>query len=197
MIGQLTGTLLEKQAPVLILDVQGVGYEVEAPMSTFYKLPALGEGITLFTHLHVREDAQQLFGFATRDERSLFRDLIRISGVGARLALTVLSGISVDDFIASVHAGDAQTLTKLPGIGRKTAERLVMEMRDRLEGNAAGSATGLSLSQSGSASHDAISALQALGYKPAEAARLIKQVNAPDLDSEALIRQALKQAVTG
>ncbi|MGB1580699.1 MAG: Holliday junction branch migration protein RuvA [Nevskiales bacterium] len=196
MIGRLTGRLLEKQPPTLIIDVNGVGYEVEAPMSTFYKLPALGETVSLHTHLHVREDAQQLFGFAELKERQLFRDLIKISGVGAKLALTVLSGISVEDFIATIHGGDASGLTKLPGIGRKTAERLVMEMRDKLD--AQGAEGGASLpTGSGGAGQDALSALQALGYKPAEAARLLKKVSSPDLSSEELIRLALKQAVNG
>ena len=196
MIGQLTGRLLEKQAPSLILDVQGVGYELEAPMSTFYKLPALGETVTLFTHLHVREDVQLLFAFADRQERSLFRDLIKVSGVGAKLALTVLSGISVEDFVATINSGDATSLTKLPGIGRKTAERLVVEMRDKLASD--GSAVAATVPNAGgSAGQDALSALQALGYKPAEAARLLKKVSAPDLASEELIRLALKQAVAG
>lgn len=196
MIGQLTGRLLVKQAPELLVDVQGVGYELEAPMSTFYRLPALGETVTLFTHLHVREDAQLLFAFASREERSLFRNLIKVSGVGARLALTVLSGISVEDFIATVQGGDVSTLTRLPGIGRKTAERLMVEMRDRLSSEAGSAATGLAAG-AGDAGQDALSALQALGYKPAEAARLLKKVASPDLSSEQLIRLALKQAVTG
>ncbi|MDX1497803.1 MAG: Holliday junction branch migration protein RuvA [Salinisphaeraceae bacterium] len=196
MIGRLTGRLLEKQPPALIIDVNGVGYEVEAPMSTFYKLPVLGEQVTLHTHLHVREDAQQLYGFAELKERQLFRDLIKISGVGAKLALTVLSGISVEDFIATIHGGDANSLTKLPGIGRKTAERLVMEMRDKLDADGELPGTSLPTGSAG-AGQDALSALQALGYKPAEAARLLKKVSAPDLSSEELIRLALKQAVSG
>ena len=188
--------MLEKQPPALIIDVNGVGYEVEAPMSTFYKLPVLGEQVTLHTHLHVREDAQQLYGFAELKERQLFRDLIKISGVGAKLALTVLSGISVEDFIATIHGGDANSLTKLPGIGRKTAERLVMEMRDKLDADGELPGTSLPTGSAG-AGQDALSALQALGYKPAEAARLLKKVSAPDLSSEELIRLALKQAVSG
>lgn len=196
MIGRLTGRLLAKQAPGLIIDVGGVGYEVEAPMSTFYKLPALGEAVTLHTHLHVREDAQQLYGFADLKERGLFRDLIKISGVGAKLALTVLSGISVEDFVATIHGGDATSLTKLPGIGRKTAERLVIEMRDKLDIDSTTGDAQLAPG-SGGAGQDAMSALQALGYKPAEASRLLKKVSAPDLSSEELIRLALKQAVNG
>lgn len=197
MIGQLRGVLLEKQAPALLVDVNGIGYEIEAPMSTFYSLPPVGEHVTLFTHFHVREDAQQLYGFVTREERSLFRDLIKVSGVGAKLALTVLSGISVEDFVATVHGGDASGLTRLPGIGRKTAERLVMEMKDKLHAGSAPASVGGAIVGAGEAGQDALSALQALGYKPAEAARLIKKVTAPDLDSEELIRLALKQAVSG
>ncbi len=196
MIGQLRGTILEKQPPSLLIDVQGVGYEVDAPMSTFYNLPALGESVTLHTHLHVREDVQQLFGFSTREERRLFRDLLKVSGVGAKLALTVLSGISVSDFTLTVHSGDASSLTRLPGIGRKTAERLVMELKDKLD--ASGSqAAGRLHEGPADAGQDALSALQALGYKPAEAARLLNKVSAPDLDSEQLIRLALRQAVNG
>ena len=197
MIGQLRGKLLEKQPPALLLDVNGVGYEVEAPMSTFYNLPALGEQVTILTHMHVREDAQLLFGFSTREERSLFRNLIKVSGVGAKLALTVLSGISVADFTATVHGGDATSLTRLPGIGRKTAERLVMEMRDKLDADAGASSVSGLASGPADPSHDALSALQALGYKPAEATRLLKKVSAPDLTSEELIRLALRQAVNG
>jgi Holliday junction DNA helicase RuvA len=196
MISQLRGKLLEKQPPALLIDVNGVGYEVEAPMSTFYNLPALGETVTILTHMHVREDAQLLFGFSTREERNLFRDLIKVSGVGAKLALTVLSGISVADFAVTVHSGDATSLTRLPGIGRKTAERLVMEMRDKLDADAVSTsrATGSAVDDP---SQDALSALQALGYKPAEAARLLNKVSAPDLGSEQLIRLALRQAVNG
>lgn len=196
MIGYLKGTLVEKQPPALLIDVNGVGYEVEAPMSTFYVLPATGETLTLHTHLHVREDAQQLFGFASKTERSLFRDLIRISGVGAKLALSVLSGISAEDFVATVQAGDTATLTKLPGIGKKTAERLVMEMRDRygeaaiLPGQTLGGAI-----VSDDPAQEAFSALTALGYKPAEATKLIKSVGDESLSSEELIRHALKNAV--
>ena len=133
MIGRLTGTLLAKQPPALLLDVAGVGYELEAPMTTFYTLPAVGETVTLHTHLVVREDAHLLFGFASEDERRLFRALIKVSGVGARLALTILSGVSADEFVRCVQDSDTATLVRLPGIGKKTAERLIVEMRDRLD----------------------------------------------------------------
>lgn len=199
MIGRLRGTLLHKQPPHLLLDVQGVGYEVEVPMSTFYELPAEGGEVMLFTHLLVREDAHLLCGFATIAERALFRSLIKVSGVGAKLALAILSGISADGFARCVQTQDTATLTRLPGIGKKTAERLIIEMRDRLEGF-----TGLAV---GAAGHvvgqpavdnpveDAVSALVSLGYKPPEASRLVRAVDCADLPSEEIIRRALQAAV--
>ena len=143
MIGRIAGRLLAKTPPQLLVDVNGVGYEIEAPMSTFYKLPAAGEPVVLHTHLTVREDAHLLFGFATAQERSLFRELIRVSGVGPKLALAVLSGVGVDEFWVTVRAGDVVRLTKLPGIGRKTAERLIVEMRDRAGGEELPAAVGM------------------------------------------------------
>jgi len=199
MIGRLRGTLLHKQPPHLLLDVQGVGYEVEVPMSTFYELPAEGGEVTLFTHLLVREDAHLLCGFATGAERALFRSLIKVSGVGAKLALAILSGISADGFARCVQNQDAATLTRLPGIGKKTAERLIIEMRDRLEGftglgiGAAGRMAGRSAPDS--PVEDAVSALVALGYKPPEASRLVRAVDCIDLPSEEIIRRALQAAV--
>jgi holliday junction DNA helicase RuvA len=198
MIGRLRGTLLHKQPPHLLLDVQGVGYEVEVPMSTFYELPAEGGVVTLFTHLLVREDAHLLCGFATVAERALFRSLIKVSGVGAKLALAILSGISAEGFARCVQNQDAATLTRLPGIGKKTAERLIIEMRDRLEGF-----TGLAVGAAGLAAgpvpdnpvEDAVSALVALGYKPPEASRLVRAVECADLPSEEIIRRALQAAV--
>lgn len=195
MIGRLRGTLVEKRPPVLILDVAGVGYELEAPMSTFFTLPAAGETVTLHTHLAVREDALLLFGFATQAEKNLFRDLIKISGVGAKMALTILSGAGVDEFVATVQEGDADKLTRLPGVGKKTAARLIVEMRDRLDEvppRAAGPGTGGTPADAVSEAHRA---LTALGYKPAEATRLLKDLEDPGADSESLIRQALKKAV--
>lgn len=199
MIGRLRGRLIEKQPPQLVLDVAGVGYEVEAPMSTIYALEAGAAEITLFTQMVVREDALLLYGFATRDERRLFRELIKISGVGPKLALTILSGISVADFISTIDADDATRLTGLPGIGKKTAARLLVEMRDKLQGSeltagTSGAAAGGGLGIS-SATSDARHALVALGYKPQEAARLLHGIESDDMDSEALIREALKRAV--
>lgn len=195
MIGYLKGVLVEKHPPSLIIDVNGVGYEVDAPMSTFYVLPESGSSLTLYTHLHVREDAHQLYGFASKAERSLFRELIRISGIGAKLALSVLSGISTDDFVATIQAGDVATLTRLPGIGKKTAERLVMEMRDRYGEAAILPGSGAAAGKKPDPSQEAFSALVSLGYKPAEATRLLKAVSEPGMGSEELIRLALKSVV--
>lgn len=194
MIGFLRGTLAAKQPPQLILDVHGVGYELEAPMSTFYDLPAVGEELTLLTHLVVREDAQILYGFATEPERQLFRHLLRISGVGAKIALGVLSGISVDGFFACVRAEDAATLVKVPGIGKKTAERLIMEMRDRLDAAGPGGTNGM-VATPGGAGDEAFGALVALGYRPAEATRMLKTVDSDGLGTEEIIRQALRGTV--
>ncbi len=196
MIGRLQGVLVHKQPPHLIIDVQGVGYEIEAPMSTFYALPPTGSTVTLHTHLAVREDAHQLFGFATLDERQLFRDLIKVSGVGGKLALTILSGISVKDFVATIQLGDIDKLKQLPGIGKKTAERLVIETRDRL-GKSFGSLPDIQAMPQGDrdATTEAYSALLALGYKDGEASRLLNRVKRPDLTSEELIRLALQSAL--
>ncbi|HET7570012.1 MAG TPA: Holliday junction branch migration protein RuvA [Gammaproteobacteria bacterium] len=194
MIGRLKGTLAEKQPPRLLLDVNGVGYEVEAPMSTFYSLPKPGEPLTLLTHLAVREDAHVLYGFATAAERDLFRSLIRVSGIGPKLALTILSGISVEAFQRCVEARDSAALTRLPGVGKKTAERLVMEMRDKL---AADAPAGLPAGAIATArpADEAQGALIALGYKPAEAARMVRDVDGDNLAAEDIIRLALKNSV--
>lgn len=193
MIGRVTGRLLLKQPPLLLLDVNGVGYEIEAPMSTFYKLPAVGETLTLHTHLTVREDAHLLFGFGSAQEKALFRELIKVSGVGPKLALTVLSGGSVEDFWATVRAGDIPRLTKLPGVGRKTAERLVVEMRDKAGGELEAS---VSLSApAGSPLQEARSALAALGYKPAEIQRYTETVHKEGMSTEQIIQEALRRAV--
>ena len=196
MIGRLHGRLMHKQPPHLILDVHGVGYEIEAPMSTFYVLPPVGSEFTLHTHLAVREDAHQLFGFATQEEKQLFRDLIKVSGIGGKLALTILSGISAQDFAVTVQSGDSDKLTQLPGIGKKTAARLIIEMRDRLGKNVVLLPETEALApRDRDAATDAFSALLALGYKEVEAQRLLKRVNKAGTTSEELIRLALQNAL--
>ena len=196
MIGFLRGRLAAKHPPQLVIDVNGVGYEVEAPLSTFYDLPAIGEPLTLLTHLVVREDAQILFGFATEDERRLFRSLLRISGIGAKMALGILSGISVSGFVRCVQTEDTASLVKVPGIGKKTAERLIVEMRDRLDGEStAGSPGSLVPAGPAAAADEAFGALVALGYKPAEATRLLKNIDPEGLATEEIIRRALQGAV--
>jgi len=195
MIARLCGKLILKQPPTLLIDVAGVGYEVEAPMSTFYELPEPGEMVTVLTHLTIRDDAHILFGFASDAERSLFRNLIRVNGVGPKLALTILSGISSADFVLCVQNRDATALTRLPGIGKKTAERLVVEMQDRL-GETSGLASAGS-SMPGVAQNpakDAISALVALGYKQPDADRMVRAVAGDGMASEEIIREALKAA---
>ena len=192
MIGFLRGVILRKQPPQLLLEVHGVGYELEAPMSTFYELPEVGTEITLFTHLVVREDAQILFGFGSESERRMFRSLLRVNGVGPKMALSILSGISADGFAACVRSNDVAALTKLPGIGKKTAERLVVEMRDRLQDvGAADTLTGTAARPR----DEALSALVALGYKPQEADRMLQAIKENDLSSEEFIRRALQNAV--
>lgn len=199
MIGRLHGVILEKHPPALLLDVGGVGYEIEAPMSTFYELPAAGESATLFTHLAVKDDAHSLYGFHSRDERSLFRSLIRVSGVGPRLALTVLSGMRAEDFVRCIELEDTATLIRLPGIGKKTAERLIIEMRDRVKDlfsvpTASGAAPTRPAAPDDAGS-EAVSALIALGYKPAEAARLVQEASESGASTEQIIRRALQKAV--
>ncbi len=200
MIGFLRGRLAAKHPPVLLLDVHGVGYELEAPMSTFYGLPAVGAEVGLHTHLVVREDAHVLFGFGTERERALFRELIKVSGVGPRIALGILSGASVDEFHRCVETEDTASLTRIPGIGRKTAERLIVEMRDRLQALASGQAfapRGSPAAAPGAAPSpqaEAFSALVALGYKPPEVTRLLAKVDASVTTTEDLIRQALRAA---
>lgn len=188
MIGRLTGTLLEKQPPQVLLDVGGVGYEVDVPMSSFYNLPAIGERVTLVTHFVVREDAQQLYGFLSQKERVAFRELIRISGVGPKLALSVLSGMSADELAQCIVLQDAAQLTRVPGIGKKTAERLLLELKGRLA-DALPQVGGFSASAG--VAHDALGALLALGYSDKEALQALKQL--PEgLSLEESIRQALK-----
>jgi holliday junction DNA helicase RuvA len=194
VIGRLVGTLVRKEPPALLVDVNGIGYELEAPMTTFYELPAVGEKVTLHTHLVVREDAQLLYGFARDTQRRLFRELLKVNGVGPRVALAVLSGLSDHDFLRCVAENDTARLIKVPGIGRKTAERLVMEMRDRLPAEIDGT---LNVQMSAAATPgdpvgEAVSALVALGYKPPEASRMVRGIETKGLKTEEIIRQALR-----
>ncbi|MBI4808434.1 MAG: Holliday junction branch migration protein RuvA [Nitrosomonadales bacterium] len=188
MIGRLSGTLLEKNPPQILLDVQGVGYEVDVPMSTFYNLPALNEKVVLHTHFVVREDAQLLYGFATHEERVAFRQLLKIGGVGPKLALSVLSGLSIADLAAAVANKDAGRLTKIPGVGKKTAERLLLELQGKFNVSVAGSTQGAASTSSAS---DIVNALLALGYNEKEADWAAKQLS-KDADVSGGIRQALK-----
>jgi Holliday junction DNA helicase RuvA len=187
MIGRIHGKLLEKHPPQIVVDVQGVGYELDVPMSTFYQLPATGAEVTLHTHLVVREDAHQLYGFATESERGVFRQLLKISGVGARTALSVLSGLSVSDLRDAVASQDGGRLTKVPGIGKKTAERLLLELRDKLDGALASPAAAKGDGHAG----DVANALHALGYNERESGWAIKQLPAGLAVADG-IRQALK-----
>lgn len=199
MIGRLRGTLISKQPPWLLIEVGGVGYELEAPMSTIYDLPALGKEVILLTHYAAKEDSVALYGFGHESERALFRNLQKVSGIGAKIALAVLSGVSVDHFARLVHAGDVVALTKVPGIGKKTAERIVVELRDRLDGisGVAGSSVQPRSAAPLDAAGEATVALQQLGYKPAEVTRLVQKVAADGDDSEAIIRKALRAALGG
>ena len=194
MISRLSGILLRKEPPALLVDVNGVGYELEAPMTTFYDLPAVGEKVTLFTHLVVREDAHLLYGFSREAQRRLFRGLLKVNGVGPRVALAVLSGLADDEFVHCVLSEDVARLTQVPGIGRKTAERLIVEMRDKLPQLPAGStpATASARATAQDPVSEAMSALIALGYKPNEASRAVRAVPSKGLGAEEIIRQALK-----
>ena len=200
MIGRLRGALAWKQPPYLLIDANGVGYELEASLTTFQALPEIGAEVTLLTHLAVREDAHTLYGFASAAERGLFRGLIRVTGIGPRLALLILSGMSAELFGRCVREGDTASLSRLPGIGKKTAERLIIEMRDRIGALGPASAAavlpgGRTLAPDATARDDAISALVALGYKPPEASRMVQAVESDGLNSETLIRQALQASV--
>ena len=193
MIGRLRGILAYKQPPWLVIDVGGVGYELEAPMSTFYDLPDVGREVILFTHHAQREDSVSLYGFLRESERRLFRDVQKVSGIGAKIALAVLSGVAVDEFARQVQTGDIAALTRIPGIGKKTAERMVVELRDRvadLGSNPLGSPSLPNDPQS-----EATIALQQLGYKPAEAARMAREAVAPGDDAAMIIRKALQSAL--
>jgi Holliday junction DNA helicase RuvA len=194
MIGRLSGVLLRKEPPALLLDVGGVGYELEAPMTTFYDLPAVGERVTLCTHLVVREDAHLLYGFSRESQRRLFRGLLKVNGVGPRVALAVLSGLSEEEFARCVLHEDLARLTQVPGIGRKTAERLVIEMRDKLPRAPEGTTPVTAATETAAADpvSEAVGALIALGYKPHEASRAVRALPSKGLKAEEIIRQALK-----
>ena len=198
MIGFVRGRLLSRHPPQLLIDVQGLGYELDAPMTTFYDLPEVGSEVALYTHLVVREDAHTLYGFARLAERSLFRELIKITGVGPRLALAILSGMNAAAFTRCIQAGDSAALTRVPGIGKKTAERLVIELRDRLSDRPPDVVLAAESGAEGrpaDAVEEAVSALVALGYKPQEASRMVRAVAAQSQSSEEIIRQALQGAV--
>jgi len=194
MIGRLQGVLLEKQPPSILIDVQGVGYELEASMSTFYQLPECGEKLVLHTHLVVREDAQLLYGFHSLSERVMFRNLIRISGVGPKLALTILSGISAEEFTRCIMEDDSKALTRLPGVGKKTAERLVIELKDRLEKDQTVKLSGTSntIEKHVSPVNDAVSALISLGYKAQQASQMVRDIDIDGKSTEEIIRTALQ-----
>ncbi|KAF7786572.1 MULTISPECIES: Holliday junction branch migration protein RuvA [Pseudoalteromonas] len=202
MIGRLKGILVEKQPPEILLDVSGIGYEVQMPMTCFYELPQAGNEATIYTHFVVREDAQLLFGFNHKTERALFRELIKANGVGPKLALAILSGMSAEQFVQCVNQGDASTLVKIPGVGKKTAERLVLEMKDKLKNFGHDLLTPFSDNAilapqedptvANTPEDDALAALLALGYKPAQAQKALKAVSKPGMDTEGLIKEALR-----
>ena len=194
MIGSLRGRLAAKHAPHIVLECNGVGYEVETPMSTFLDLPATGADLFLHTHLLVREDAQILYGFATEEERTLFRTLLKVNRVGAKMALGVLSAMTASDFRRCVEYEDSATLSKVPGIGKKTAERLIMEMRDKVDHVGAVSVPGQTVSVEASARSEAFDALVALGYKANEVTKLLDKLDIEEASAEDIIRKALKQA---
>lgn len=207
MIGRIAGILIEKQPPELMVDVNGVGYEITAPMTTFYRLPAVSESVALFTHLTIRDDAHLLYGFYDKTERTLFRTLIKVNGVGPKMALAILSGIESDEFVRCVESNDIATLVRVPGVGKKTAERLIIEMRDKLKhldiapaltpasGLSEGDGSGVELLNERGVRSDAEGALVALGYKPVEASKAINALDIVGLSSEQVIRMALKGMV--
>ena len=196
MIGRLRGTLLQKQPPHLLLDVGGVGYEIDAPMSTFYDLPELGKEVVLHTHLSIKEDAHTLYGFINESDRALFRTLLKITGVGAKMALSVLSGASAEEFSRLIQHGDVAALTRIPGVGKKTAERMVLELKDKLSAGASGfSLTRIGVPKALDAMTEASIALAALGYKPNEVQAMLKKLERTDLPAEELIRGALQAAL--
>ena len=190
MIGRLRGIIIEKQPPLVLIEVGGVGYEVHMPMTCFYELPEAGQEAIVFTHFVVREDAQLLYGFNNKQERTLFKELIKTNGVGPKLALAILSGMSAQQFVNAVEREEVGALVKLPGIGKKTAERLIVEMKDRFKG-----LHGDLFTATDDAEQEAVAALVALGYKPQEASRMVSKIARPDASSETLIREALRAAL--
>jgi Holliday junction DNA helicase RuvA len=195
MIGYLRGIILEKQPPLLLLNVNGVGYEIDAPMSTFYRLPDVGQEIILHTHLIVREDAHHLYGFSDKDERTMFRTLLKVNGVGPRMALTILSSMDTQAFVRCIAHNDIASLVNLPGVGKKTAERLIIEMRDKIAHwqDQISAPVQTHSNARNSIVQDAVSALIALGYKPQEASRAVSKVDDGTLSSEDMIRRALQE----
>ena len=203
MIGRLNGQLAIKRAPQILIDCQGVGYEVDVSMSTFYQLPEEGKPVSIWTHLLIKDDHHALIGFYTDQERKLFRLLIKVNGVGPKMALTILSGISETDFALCIQSSDVATLVRLPGVGKKTAERLIIEMRDKVEGLSADGTSsttgvGISLVSKNTSQSEAVEALQSLGYKPADASKMVNAIaNAnPDSSAESLIKLALQNAIS-
>lgn len=200
MIGRLQGKIIEKQPPEILLDVQGVGYELLLPMTSFYNLPQIGEETAIFTHLVVREDAHLLFGFSQKQDRSLFRELIKTNGVGPKLALAILSAMSVSQFVTAIEQEELTKLTKIPGIGRKTAERLLVELKGKFKGIEqtdffVEASDHIIVNHTPDPANEALDALISLGYKPSDAEKMIKKVNKSDATSEQLIREALKNSL--
>lgn len=206
MIGRLRGIVIEKQPPEVLLEVGGIGYEIQMPMSCFYELPEVGQEAVVSTHFVVREDAQLLYGFNKRSERELFREVIKANGVGPKLGLAILSAMTASQFVLSVENEDVTTLVKIPGVGKKTAERLVVEMKDRLKGwgegdlftpaqDSAASSAPAAEASTARAEDEAVSALVALGYKPQQASKVVSQIAQPEMSSEAVIREALRSMV--
>lgn len=195
MIGRLQGILISRQPPWILVDVGGVGYELEAPMSTFYDLPEPGKLVTLCTHYAVKEDSVALYGFLLESERALFRAVQKVSGIGAKIALAILSGVTADDFARFVQSGDIAALTRIPGIGKKTAERMIVELRDRVDGLVGATSASAFAALPKDPLSEASVALQSLGYKPNEIARLVKDASAPGDTAEDIIRKALKAAL--
>lgn len=198
MIGYLKGVLAQKSPPFLLIEVNGVGYELEAPMSTMFRLPEPGSPVELRTHLLVRDDAHTLFGFSTEDERRLFRNLLKVNGVGAKLALTIMSGISVEGFVQCVRTEDKDMLISLPGVGKKTAERLILDMRDRIDADApaGGGDAQMPAADDSTPRTEAFNALASLGYKPAEAQKMLEAVDTRAQSTEDILRQVLKSVAT-